>query len=994
MWLTLLAALGAALAGGQVEGWVFEAQTGRPVPGVRLELAGQVLVTDAEGHFLAAAEPGLAELRAGSWSTQVPVAEGQLSEVLLTLEAGQAVAAQVEAPALQEAAAVGPTGTVQGRVLDAEEGRPLAGVQVFVRGQPVEARTDAEGRFTLEVPAGTVELAALRSGYSAQTTQVEVPAGGEQALELRLLAADLALEDWTITAPRVEGGTAALLTERQEAATVNEVLGAEEMARAGATDAASALTRVTGLTLVGGRYIFVRGLGERYSATTLDGSTLPSPEPERRVVPLDLFPSATLDAVVVQKTWTPDLPGEFGGGALQLRSRRVPEAPVLRVGLSGGWDAATTFREAQVAPAGRLDWLGIDDGSRAMPSEVAAAGTLKPLNPLTGKGYTAEELEAYGEQFGNRWALVPRTLPPATGLSLTAGGSVSPGGARLGALAALTYNNTWERNEYSRTFFNLSEGGVTPNQRYDFDEVEHTVRLGAMLALSAELPGGHALNSTTALNRSTDDVSRAYEGEYWDGGEIRVIRTRWVERQLFFQQLTGEHPLGEQATLSWRYALSVAQRDEPGRLEWSYELEPGVGWLQLSRASGFDMFYGGLRDRSHDAALDLRFPLGALGTAQVGVWGLDKQRASEVRRFYYELDNADLALRSQPSDKWFTPDTIGPDGLEVTEFTSASDDYQASQRAGAAYGQVDLALSERLRVLGGLRLERSTQDVATYFLFSTTADEEPNAVATLDTLDWLPTLHTTWTLSERQQLRAGYARTLSRPDFRELSEVPFYDVSGGRSVVGNPDLERAFIHHADLRWELYPRPKESLSLGLFYKRFVNPIETVVEPGNENRVTYQNAPAANNLGVELEARLGLPLDLFIGGNAALIRSRVDLTGLEGTQTSTVRPLQGQSPWVANLQLGYENPDRGTTVTLLYNAFGPRIEEVGIGGLPDTYEETVHRLDLVASQALPRGLRVQLKLNNLGSPMVRRTLGGQTAYALEEAWSGSLGLSWGI
>lgn len=356
MWLTLLAALGAALAGGQVEGWVFEAQTGRPVPGVRLELAGQVLVTDAEGHFLAAAEPGLAELRAGSWSTQVPVAEGQLSEVLLTLEAGQAVAAQVEAPALQEAAAVGPTGTVQGRVLDAEEGRPLAGVQVFVRGQPVEARTDAEGRFTLEVPAGTVELAALRSGYSAQTTQVEVPAGGEQALELRLLAADLALEDWTITAPRVEGGTAALLTERQEAATVNEVLGAEEMARAGATDAASALTRVTGLTLVGGRYIFVRGLGERYSATTLDGSTLPSPEPERRVVPLDLFPSATLDAVVVQKTWTPDLPGEFGGGALQLRSRRVPEAPVLRVGLSGGWDAATTFREAQVAPPG--GWTG------------------------------------------------------------------------------------------------------------------------------------------------------------------------------------------------------------------------------------------------------------------------------------------------------------------------------------------------------------------------------------------------------------------------------------------------------------------------------------------------------------------------------------------------------------------------------------------------------------------------------------------------------------
>lgn len=998
MRLILAQALRAALAQepaeGSVEGWVFAAGTGQPVAGLQVQIGPHSVLTDGSGHFRAPAPAGEVRLVAGDFALQVPVGPGQVSEVLLTQEAGGVVYAQVEAPTAAPVEAPGATLPLRGRVLDADTGAPVAQAQVFVRGRSAEARTDAEGWFTLELPPGEVELAVLRSGYSSTNTQLVLEPGAAATLELRLYPADLELAEVTIVAPRVEGGTAALLEERKEAATVNEVLGAEEMARAGAADAAAALTRVTGLTLVGGRYIFVRGLGERYSATTLDGSSLPSPEPERRVVPLDLFPSATLDSVVVQKSWTPNLPGEFGGGALQLRSRGVPEGRVLRVGLSGGWDAGTTLRPAQVAPAGALDWLGVDDGSRAMPADVAQAGTLKPYNPLTQQGYTAEELERFGEGFTNRWTLQERTLPPNTGLSLTAGGRVQPGALRLGALGAFTYNNTWDHNTYTRTFFNLSEDGVSPNQQYVFDEVERAVRLGGMLALSAEWGQGQALHSTTAVNRSTDDTARVYEGEYWDGGTLRVARTRWVERQLFFQQLGGLHPLGERATLEWRYARSVAQRDEPGRLEWSYELEPGVGWLQLSRASGFDLFYGAMRDRSHDLGADLTLSLGERGSVQVGAWALAKDRASEVRRFYYELESADTALRAQPSEKWFTPQTIGPEGFEITEFTSASDDYTARQRALAGYAMADLSLAPGLRVVGGLRVEGSTQDVATYALFSTDADAEPNAVATLKTLDWLPALHATWSVGPRSQLRAGYARTVSRPDFRELSEVPFYDVSGGRSVVGNPELTRASLHHADLRWELYPRPRESLSLGLFYKRFLDPIETVVEPGNENRVTFQNAPAANNLGVELEARVGLPLDLFVGGNAALIRSRVDLSGLEGTQTSTVRPLQGQSPWVANVQLGYENPDRGTTLTLLYNAFGPRIEEVGIGGLPDTYERTVHRLDLVASQALPGGVKAQLKLNNLGSPVVRRTVGDAVAFELEERWSASLGLSWGL
>ena len=990
MLLSLL--LPSALAQASLEGWVFEAETGRPVPGVPLLLGDTPLLSDSEGHFFTSAAPGTLPLASGAWSTQVPLVEGQTAELLLTWEAGQIVYGQLEAAAPLAAPTQGPTGTLEGVLRDRETGQPLAEARVFVRGQPVEGRSDSEGHFVLTLPAGEYELSVLRSGYASASASAQVQADHTSTLTLDLLAADLALEDWTISAPRVEGGTAALLQERQSAATVNEVLGAEEMARSGASDAATALTRVTGLTLVGGRYIFVRGLGERYSATTLDGSSLPSPEPERRVVPLDLFPSATLDSVVVQKTWTPDLPGEFGGGALQLRSRQIPETPTLRLGVSGGYVSQSTFTQAQVAPPGRLDWAGIDDGSRALPQPVAQAGTVKPFNPLTGKGYTADELEALGESFTNRWTLVPRTLPPDLGLSVTAGGSVHPGALKLGALAALSYNNTWDSSRYTRSFYNLGAEGVTPNQSYQFDEVEHTIRLGAMLALTAEV-GETRLHSTTALNRSTDDGARSYEGEYWDGGEIRVQRTRWVERQLFFQQLNGEHPLGA-LTLDWRYALSLANRDEPGRLEWSYENEPGVGWMQMSRASGFDMFYGSLRDRSHDAGLNLRGPLADLGTLQAGLWFMDKQRSSEVRRFYYELDSASPELRAKPSAQWFTPETIGPEGMELSEFTNSSDDYTAQQRALAAYALADLSLSPQLRVLGGLRAERSVQSVQTYTLFSTSTDEQPNAVAQLKTLDWLPALHGTWTLNERMQLRAGYARTLSRPDFRELSEVPFYDVSGGRSVVGNPNLRRASIHHADLRWELYPRPKESVSIGLFYKHFVDPIETVVEPGNENRVTFLNAPSANNLGLELEGRIALPHDFTLGGNLSLIYSRVDLSGLEGTQTSTVRPLQGQSPWVANVQLGYENPDSGSTVTLLYNAFGPRIEEVGIGGMPDTYERTVHRVDLVASQALPRGFRAQLKVQNLGNPVVRRTVGDLPAFEMTETWSASLGVSWGI
>jgi outer membrane receptor protein involved in Fe transport len=976
---------------GVLRGLVFADADGRPLGGLRVAVdGGPTLVTNGDGAFALELPAGEAALSVGGEGfatvrvAAIPVVSGQVTELLLTIRPdGGAPRVAIEAagpvaarPSDADEPRAGPKGRLVGSVTDAERHQPVAGARVLVRGYGAEARAGEDGRFVLAVPVGSWDLTVIHPGFSSQSlTALVVAADADTAVAVELSPSSLRLDDFVVSAPRIEGGTLELLEERRQSAAVAEILGAEQMSKSGDSDAAAALRRVTGVTLVDGKFVYVRGLGERYSSTLLDGAQLPSPEPERRVVPLDLFPTDILESIVIQKTWTPDMPGEFGGGVVSLRTRRWPSRLEGSLGVSTGVLTGTTFAIGRAGRRGKTDWLGVDGGARALPPDVLAASEKSALlegDRFSELGYTSEELEVFGESLDHDWRLRTRRVAPDVGVSAQLGGGFDTGRVSGGFRLSVLYDNAWQKTPWRARF--LKPKDVVPIADYAIEDLVQTITLGGILAAGLDLGKRHHLSSTTMLTRLTDNEARRYEGFNNDvGTDIRVTRLRFVERMLLSENITGAHTLGPVA-LGWHYAFALATRLEPDRKQVRYDLEKSTGqWLLSSGADGNKRLFGGLDDRVHDLGLDATLSLPMRGERvaklRAGAGLQHKHRVVDSRRYFFAPRGplaTDPAVKSLAPEEIFSPPYIGKSGFQLNENTQATDSYTARHVVLAGFVMAEVPIGPRLTVTGGLRVEHSAQELETFVRFSATKER---IRAELATLDLLPALLATWAFREDMQLRLSVSRTVSRPDLRELSPATFDDITGGKEVRGNPDLGRALITHVDTRWEWYPSAGESLSVAAFYKQFKDPIEEVVILGTQLLQSYANVPAARNLGVELEFRKSLGFltpklrDLSLAGNASFIWSQVkspkDLVTVSQTGP---RPLQGQSPFVVNVQLAYDNADTETSVALLYNVVGPAIAEA-TGYDVDIVDQPVHQLDLVASQALGRGFKLKFKLANI-------------------------------
>lgn len=1018
----LLLLLASPAAAANLKVYVFDGDQGGPRAGVPVRAGDAERTSNRDGLAAFDLPAGEHTVTVDGGRTPVRVHEGEVSEVIVTIAAGRPPAFLVDQPdaATAEAAAAEPTTETQttetplvdllGTLASAETGKPVARARIYVRGRPESAASDREGRFLLRLPAGPQVLSVIHPDFSTATHDVEL-SGTSTSVRFDLLPAAVQLEDTVVYTPYIEGGVAGVVAERRETAQVVDVLSAEQMSRAGDGDAASALERVTGLTVVGGRYVYVRGMGERYSATLLNGAGVPSPEPERRVVPLDLFPTGILSSVVVRKTYSPDLPGEFGGGVVELRTRSLPEESFLDVSASTGYRPGTTFEDGLTYHGGDLDFLGIDDGTRALPGAVRAASNQQILlerTRLSDKGFTAAELERLGESMPNHWNTARRTVPPPLGLGISGGHVLRLGDVKVGGVASGHYDQDWDLSTYRQTYYLVGAGGALEKQHaYDFESLERRIELGGVLEAGAEIGKAHRIGLTTLLLRITDDETRVFSGRNRDAATtIEVTRLRWIEQMLLSQQVRGEHDLGAaDLHLDWRYAFSRATRDEPDRRTYRYDHEPqkqqpGTDLRLLSdRPEGNQRLYSELVDDTHDAALALRWPFGDGSSLGAGAQVVLRDRGVDTRRFKFQDKGpraGDPAIKSQRPEDIFVPENIGNDAFQFQETTRQTDNYSAAQQVYGGYLQTDLRLPWNLRLAGGLRVEHSDQQVETFELFN--PDQAP-VVASLVHTDLLPAAGLTWSFVESMQLRAAFGQTVARPDFRELSPATFNDVTGGRQVFGNPDLDRAVIRHYDVRWEWYPSPRDSVSVALFYKDFERPIETIIIPSAQFSVTYANAEAATNMGAEIEGRTSLGFihpattDLYLAGNLSLIRSRVTLAD-DGIQTSKERPLEGQSPYVVNLQLGWEDLDTGFNASLLYNLSGPRIVEVGAQGAPDILEEPRHQLDAVVSTKLGAGFSLKLKAENLIDQPARRTQGGRETYEEVLGRKFGIGLSYEV
>lgn len=988
-----------------LNGAVFS-DSGEPIEGARIQFGGIELRTNIEGGWRARVRPGvyIVHVDAAGFTSpaaaRVVLAPGKSAELVVTLyrdgaaasvdqEGGEELKADVDSASAPEER--GPPGEIRGHVSDEEAGQPISRVRVYVRGLPVEGETDDTGNFVLELPPGTFDLSLIHPEYSSQSVaQVEVKSKETTEIDAEMVPAALTLDSFVVYIPRIEGSTAALLEERKDASTMNEVIGAEQFSKAGDSSAASALKRVTGLTVVGGKYAYIRGLGDRYSATLLNGSTLPSPEPDKRVVPLDLFPTALLESVTIQKTYSPDMPGGFGGGVIKIETRSFPKTFQASLSLGAGYQSGTTFRDVFFFDGGKFDWLGVDDGTRRLPREVRDAADDRKLiekNRFSAEdeGYTPEELEALGEAMPETWGTHRKLLPPSFGVSGTVGNSFELLGKPSGALFALTYSNSWSFDDEYSAVLRVTETDAGPElsvkNTYDFEDATNNIVIGGIFATGLELDRNNAFKFTSMINRITDNESRFFEGFNRDAGtQILVRRARWLERQLLYEQLRGEHTLpgANDLRIDWRYVYARASMLEPDRRATTYEYQASIDAFALSQtADGNSRLFSELVDHNHDVGFDVTrpFTFNSL-TAKLtsGASFVLKDREVDTRRYKLNdqevlLDQGDDVLALEPS-QLFIDERIGPNqGFRFLEVTLPTDNYTARQLLTGAYASAALPFSEQLTVSGGVRFEYSSQSVSTFELFTVTPQVVEANVAKLDVL---PALNATYKLGEKQQLRAAFARTVNRPDFRELSPSQFKDVVGGVVITGNPELERAAINHADVRWEYYPEVGESMSASMFYKLFQDPIEPVIIPGATTLQSYINVPISHLAGVEFEARRSLGVfreslrDFFVSGNLALMYSQVIIPeDDERTRslTSKRRPAQGMSPYVLNAQLGYEPVEKPLTMTLLYNVFGPRIDTVGAQQLPDYYERPFNQLDFVASYKATDRVKVGFKAKNL-------------------------------
>jgi outer membrane receptor protein involved in Fe transport len=1008
-----------------VTGVVFDAQTHAPLAGLEVRAGSAVCTTSSDGAFRLELPPGTHSLLIGgpgypASSTQpFTLSAGQHVEILVDLSSkGDPPVIDIEGDSSATASSIDTAeklaeSLIVGTVLHAEKKEPVKDVRVFVRGLPVEGRSDARGAFSVRVPVGKHSISFVHPEFSSLTqNDIEVVEGKEAEVTVELAPLGVELEEMVITEPKIEGSSVDLLSERKDSSTVSDIIGAEQMSKAGDSDAAAALRRVTGITVVGGKYVYVRGLGERYSATLLNGASLPSPEPDRRVVPLDMFPVGMLESMVIQKTYSPDMPGEFGGGVVMLRTRAYPDELSGKLELSLGYSQGTTFeRGLRSADSGKTDWLGIDGGHRDLPRAVASATRDRALvlaNRFRKEGFTEEELTELSRAMPNDWKVRSDLVRPDLKLSLEVGDSYVLGPVKLGFMASGLYDNAWDHENSVRKDYTLGAGGeLTLGNDYRYDSLTNTITLAGILTAGIELGKDHLIKSNTIIDRITDDEVRQYEGTSIDlsADAIRATKIDWTERQLVTQQVIGHHafPYLSDLSLDWRYTYSRARQDMPNRREYVYHYNSADDAFHIStRDDALTRQWTTVQDDTQDFGADLLMPFvqwtKEKGSAKLGAAMMTKDREVDTRRFNLKdrgnliAQNPELSLL--PPEQILTQERMGTEGFLLNEFTRANDNSKAAQDIYALYALADVPLGLSFRIAGGARFERSQTKVTTYALFD--AEAEPQ-VANPKNDDILPAATLSYSFLEDMVLRVGYSRTVNRPDFRELSTTCVSDVIGSGDICGEPTLKRAAIDNYDLRYEWYLSKDESIAVSGFYKRFEDPIETIVRNGTGVGFSFVNAVAAKNLGLELEARKNFgfiadPLaDFFVSGNLTWVYSRVELPD-EGAQTSRKRALQGQSPYVINAQLGYDNADWGTSIAALYNVFGPRIDAVGIHGSPDTYEQPFHQLDLVVKQSLPKGIKLTLKAKNLLDLPAETTQGGKITEKTSKGRIVSLAAAW--
>ncbi len=932
---------------------------------------------------------------------------------------------------------------IVGTIVDGKTGDPLVGASVMLEGTTIGAKTNLEGKYTIRnVSSGDYTLIVRSIGYiDKRVEQIAIAGKDTQTYDIRLTQKVVESgKTVTVTGNMVQGSEAALLVERQKAIVVSDAVSAKTISRTGSSDAADAVKKITGASVIDGKYVYVRGLGGRYSNTLLNGTPLPTADPDKHSVHMDLIPAKLLDKIVVKKTFTPDQAGNFSGGSVDIGTKSMPTELTLSFSQSSGFNSRSTSNtEFLTYQGGETDWLAIDDGTRELPEALSDGSVEIPrYSRARNDSELAHELDNITRSFNDVMSPTTKRAPINQGYAFSFGNQYSLGENPLGVMASLSYNyntkyyddgtkNRWQRPgsaDFLNPYYQL-------NDRKGVEEV----LWGGLAGISFEPGSNNQINLNLMYNRSSESTARYLFGDHdyefqGDDRKYEVRALKYSERYMRSIQLSGEHyfpteefSLGVPFRVNWRASYSENNSNTPDFRTFADAMilnaDDPSDTSYITQASGIASparWFGEMQERKRSFAVDLVHDLNnypGAGKFKLGIFYEQTRRENRERRIKYTRPSSssvtydgdpneffgsegtgivDSTFRREETvylidsiprgDGTYSYDTVSSyvDSIYRYEFGNVVEfnlqemrmaNYDGEQTIIASYAMMEYPLTEKLRLIFGGRIEYTEMRIS----------NEVGIRGDLNNVDLLPSVNLIYQLCEKMNIRLAGTKTLARPMFREKMPMKTFEFNYDYEFSGNPDLERTLISNYDVRWEYFIRPGEIFAISSYYKYFDRPITRFIIDVNGN-LEPRNVDYGKIYGLEFE--LKSRLDRFtsflrnftLATNVSFIKSHIkvgekeiELARSEDPNFEDTRSMQGQSPYIVNVDLSYSN--NSTTVSLMYNVFGERMTEVALASIPDVYEQPFHSLNFTASQKIIGKFKLSFKASNILDESVRKT-----------------------
>jgi len=890
-------------------------------------------------------------------------------------------------------------GTIQGTIYDKKTRESIVGASVFIQGTTTGASTDIEGNYTIKnIKPGSYNIIVSFISYKVDTLKgIRVYKDKATQLDHELTETTTQLSEVSVTARKKTDTDISVINSSKQSNLIVVGVSSQQIARAQDKDASEVIRRLPGVTIIGGRFVVVRGLIERYNSVWLNNTSTPSSETDQRAFSFDVLPSNMINNMMIYKTPAPELPADFAGANIQIFTKNLPEKNSFGVGYTTTYNQGTTFSDFQRYDGGKTDWLGFDDGTRNLPKDVPSTEEMKVIQtynsdppPVQADAYKRQLLDI-SRSFSTTSTSEKIMAPLDNKFNLDFSQLFNLGKAKLGNITAISYKLGFLTKEIERSSvesYGTTNTGVTYSKQYNDMQYNKTVEIGILHNWSFAV-GKSVFEFCNMLNQNGNSITLIRNGidHYRDDNKVYKTQLGYASRTVYSGSLGGKHNFREnRSNLNWTLGYSYANLNEPdNRLITYYAVKKTDTsyypyQLEYSSTTNTDAnarLFSDVRENNYSINLSYMhgFEFGNFNPElRIGAFAERKDRNFYIRPFGVVWANPisfNPKIIYQPIDSVYDPGNFNfTNGVVFKEVFDDSYRYDVKNTLLAGYLSVKLPITRFVSIYGGLRIENNNMDLSgpgPSGGFETKVER--------DTLNFFPSVNITFNLNERNLIRAAYGRTINRPEFREIAPFAFYNFQENVVVYGNDSLQSCYIDNFDLRYEWYPSSGEMVTIGAFYKSFDRPIEATWIPSSSGEwdLKYLNAINAWSLGAEIDIRksfqsLGKKHNFLryfknfsVVLNASVIKCRVE-TDLDFVRDNN-RPMYGQSPFIVNAGLYYQSDKTGISMSFLYNVFGKRIIGIGTPEIPNSYEMPRNIIDFTFLKRFESGLMLKFGLKDI-------------------------------